>query len=399
MNRIERMNAMRTQRRILSAALMLGLLLVAGAAPLPILPAQDPMPPMDPPPAPPPYVPTLGLAAGDGFINMADGKRLYMFGFSNVTGLPLNEAMMAGMVAGEFPAPTIVAREGEEMRVRLINVGMMMRPDLFDAHTIHFHGYPNAAPIFDGVPDASISINMGSFFDYYYVAPEPGTYIYHCHFEATEHMQMGMLGQLYILPSQNNLPEGTDLKGFIHQAGTKYAYNDGDGSTRYDVEFPLQIGSMDPAFHDAHEGVQPLPMALMEDKYFMINGRGYPDTVNMAPIANTFNGNLSQKIHSLVTAQKGQRILLRLSTLSVTSYFTVAVHGIPLRVVAKDARQLARPYTTASITIGGGETVDLLLDTANVQPGTYVLYTTNLHFLSNNEEDYGGSMTEIVINP
>ena len=30
--------------------------------------------------------------------------------------------------------------------------------------------------------------------------------------------------------------------------------------------------------------------------------------------------------------------------------------------------------------------------------GTYFLYTTNLNFLSNNQEDQGGMMTEIVVN-
>ncbi len=28
-----------------------------------------------------------------------------------------------------------------------------------------------------------------------------------------------------------------------------YAYNDGDGSTRYDVEYPIQIMGFDPNFH------------------------------------------------------------------------------------------------------------------------------------------------------
>jgi hypothetical protein len=32
-----------------------------------------------------------------------------------------------------------------------------------------------------------------------------------------------------------------------------------------------------------------------------------------------------------------------------------------------------------------------------VSPGTYLLYTTNLHFLTNNQEDFGGMMTEIEI--
>jgi hypothetical protein len=38
-----------------------------------------------------------------------------------------------------------------------------------------------------------------------------------------------------------------------------------------------------------------------------------------------------------------------------------------------------------------------MIDASAVPAGTYFFYTTNLNFLSNNEEDYGGMMTEIVI--
>jgi hypothetical protein len=55
-------------------------------------------------------------------------------------------------------------------------------------------------------------------------------------------------------------------------------------------------------------------------------------------------------------------------------------------------------YQTASVTLGGGESADVIVDTAGVQAGTYFLYTTNLNYLSNNADDFGGMMTEIVIN-
>lgn len=54
---------------------------------------------------------------------------------------------------------------------------------------------------------------------------------------------------------------------------------------------------------------------------------------------------------------------------------------------------------TNSVDLGGGEAVDVILDTTDVEPGTYVLYSTNLNHLSNNEEDFGGMMTEIIVNP
>jgi len=347
----------------------------------------------------------IHLAAGDGFLNMADGKLLYMFGFSEATGETVDMVMMNHNLAQEFPAPTLVFKEGQKVYLTLSNVGMQMRPDLFDPHSVHFHGFPNAAPIFDGMPNSTLTIKMGFSQPYFYQIVEPGTFIYHCHVEATEHMEMGMIGQLYVLPIQNNLAEGTNLNGFIHHTGYKYAYNDGDGSTHYDVEYPLQLGSMDSNFHEEHLKVQPLPFAKLKGDYFMINGRGYPETVITAPLANTFNGNESQKLDSLITAQQGQKVLLRLSNLAVTEYFTITVQGIPMRVVGKGANLLRGPtgldlsYLTNSVTLGGGETYDVILDTALVSPGTYYLYATNLYYLSNNREDNGGMMTEVVITP
>lgn len=350
----------------------------------------------------------LHMGAGDGYIQMADGEPMYIFSFSRLmdgsTMIDGDTALMQGMLAAEFPAPTMVFKEGQNVYLNLTNVGMVVRPDLFDPHSVHFHGFPQAAAIFDGVPDASATIAMQNTFTYYYSIVEPGTFIWHCHVEATEHMEMGMLGQVYVLPIQNNFPAGTDLNGFIHQTGFKYAYNDGDGSTRYDVEYPLQLGSMDPAFHMASESVQPLNFALLDDKYSVINGRGYPDTVNPGPLVN-INGNNSQPLNSIVEANWGEVILLRLSSLSVTKYFTVTTPGVPMKVVGRGARLLRGPdgkdltYTTSHVILGGGEAMDVLIDTSLVPPGTYFLHTSNLNYLSNDQEDNGGMMTEIRINP
>jgi FtsP/CotA-like multicopper oxidase with cupredoxin domain len=310
------------------------------------------------------------------------------------------------MLAATAPAPTISVDEDDELFLSLTNVGMAMRPDLFDPHTVHWHGFPEAAAIFDGVPDASISIAMGATLTYYYQAKDAGTYMYHCHVEAAEHMQMGMLGNLYVRPRQNKLPAGTVLGTWIHAAGNTYAYNDGDGSTRYDVEYPIQIGSFDPDFHDASFNVQPLPFAGMRDRYFLLNGRGYPDTANPAvlttvdPLGNT---QASQPVSSLITAAPGQRILLRISNLSVTQFYTLGTNGLPMEVVGLDARLLRDGagnnlyYKTNSLTLGGGQSADVIV-TAPATAGTYFVYTKNLDRLANDAENFGGMMTEIRVN-
>jgi FtsP/CotA-like multicopper oxidase with cupredoxin domain len=318
----------------------------------------------------------------------------------------------------EWPAPNIALDEGDVFYLNLSNVAMVIRPDLFDSHTVHWHGFPNASSVFDGLPESAIAINANATLTYYYNVTEPGTYMYHCHVEATEHMQMGMLANLWVRPAQNRLPNGTLLGTHVHSNpdhnndrnkddptnGDKYVYNDLDGSTLYDVEVPLQLGGYDSAFHDASETVQPLPFADMEDDYPMINGRGYPDTVKpdidaslVVPVPER-DDYQAQKISSKVVATVNQKVLLRLTNLNVVEFHTFHSQ-LPMTVVGRGARILNGGglagddpstatvegthlyYTTHSVTIGGGESVD-----------------ANFNQLSNNEDDFGGMMTEIEIN-
>ena len=353
------------------------------------------------------------LSSGDGFTVMADGKDQYIFSFNLIPPNVAIEDIVSEYIGRAMsPAPTIVLDQDQELYLSLTNVGMIMRPDLFDAHSVHWHGFPNAASVFDGVPEVSPSAAMLATQPYYYTAAKEGTYFYHCHVEASEHMQMGMIGNLYVKPRQNKKANGTDLNGFIHQTGFEYLYNDGDGSTFYDVDYPIQLTTFDSAFHDASIDVQPLPFALMQDNYFMINGRGYPDTINPNSIANNADGMSGGKIpnydaqivNARIQASPGDKIALRLSNVSTTDLITVATTlGVPMRVVGRGAELLRGPtdldtsYEVNVLNIGGGQAYDVIIDTAGVPAGTYFLYTTNLQFLSNNAEERGGIMTEIVI--
>jgi hypothetical protein len=75
-----------------------------------------------------------------------------------------------------------------------------------------------------------------------------------------------------------------------------------------------------------------------------------------------------------------------------------------MKVIGIDAKELRATdtvtplhYTTNSVTIGGGMSFDVILDTAGITAGTYYLYAANLQYLSNLDEDFGGMMTEIRI--
>jgi hypothetical protein len=78
-----------------------------------------------------------------------------------------------------------------------------------------------------------------------------------------------------------------------------------------------------------------------------------------------------------------------------------------MTVIANNARLLRDLagnnlyYQTNSLTMGGGESMDILLDASDTTlypaGSTYFLYTTKLDQLSNDAENFGGMMTEIVI--
>ncbi len=374
------------------------------------------------------------------------------------------QIMDVGVMNGNIPAPLVAFDEDDEMFLTLTNVGMIMRPDLFEQHTIHFHGYPNASSVFDGVPDASVAINIGGSFTYYYLAPDAGTYFWHCHITPPEHLQMGMVGQLYVRPRQNRVPAGTNLYASLMKQngigataltpkdlrtvcipaadilcsatmpavntgatqGTdllgnsqKYTYNDGDGSTAYDVEYPIQIHGFDPNFHFVGMTFNPEAFVDMKNKFFLLNGRSYPDTVTPGPMATqSSDGRMhySQPLPSIINIPVGGKALLRLSDLDVAEYQTLQSVGIPMKEVGFNAKLLRdqagnnMEFYTSSITLGGGESLDVLLDASDAGCGstgcaaqlypagsTFYLYTPNLDHLSNDQENFGGLMTEVHI--
>jgi FtsP/CotA-like multicopper oxidase with cupredoxin domain len=358
------------------------------------------------------------------------------------------QIMDVGVMNGNIPAPLMAIDEDDEFFLTLTNVGMIMRPDLFEQHTVHFHGYPNASSFYDGVPDASVAINIGGSFTYYYLAPDAGTYFWHCHITPPEHLQMGMVGQIYVRPRQNRVPstltlyhalqlQQADLRtacnsandivctnplpaggenntagGYLSGTATKkYAYNDGDGSTYYDVEYPIQIHGFDPDFHFVGMTFNPEDFADMKDKYFLLNGRSYPDTVTPGPLQTESadgKSHFSQPLPSIINIPAGGKALLRISDLDVTEYQTLASLGIPMRVIGLNAKLLRDQagnnmyYNTNSITLAGGESLDVILDASNktLYPSgsVFYLYTPQLDHLANDAENFGGLMTEVRIN-
>jgi FtsP/CotA-like multicopper oxidase with cupredoxin domain len=356
------------------------------------------------PPGHPPAV-YLRIAATDGHILLPGRDApLYVFGFNPIEPVDMSMAQAIEENKGlvKNPAPIIGVDQYADLYLTVSNLGFQVRPDLDDSHTVHWHGFPNQNAIFDGVPEVSIAVPPGRSFPYFYRVRREGTFMYHCHFEDTEHVQMGMDGIIYVRPAQN----GTSLGGY-----TKFVYNDGDGSTGYDREFALLFNELWSLAHDHLESIQENLWTDYKPDFWVINGRAYPDTIKLNNDASL----PEQPTSSLMQVNPDERVLMRLVNLGYEQD-PLELPGLDMKVVGEDATLLRGPggadlsYTARIVYIGPGEARDVLFTAPSYdasKPGDtdawgpynrYLLRNRNYQALTNGgAAGLGGQVTEVRV--
>jgi FtsP/CotA-like multicopper oxidase with cupredoxin domain len=367
---------------------------------------------------------TLALVATDGYFTMPgrEDDPLYIFGFAAAD----PNASVSSLIStykghAQTSAPTIDVRQGDDVRIVLTNLGLVQRPDLTDSHTIHWHGFDIPTPLFDGVPEVSIAVPIGKQVTYFYRPHREGTYMYHCHFEDVEHVHMGMQGIVFVRPQQDGTPKTVGSKTF-----TKFAYNDGNGSTGYDRHFAILMNEVWHTFHDGDRDIQETIPTNYDPEWFTLNGRAYPQTI--LPNDDQFtssglttanpnyddNPDKSQPNSSLIQVSSGDRVLLRLANLGYQQQ-SMQLPGIPMHVVGQDASLLRdgsvdTSYRTNTIYMGPGEARDVLFDAPAYEAGrksgsdgrgnynVYLFKNRDWRRLSNNgAPGPGGMMTEVRV--
>jgi len=336
----------------------------------------------------------IGAYFPDPLADMAN-RNTYVFSFRNVTGLD-RQTVASQKGRTQICAPLFYSTVGEELWVTLTNLGLSLRPDLVDGHTLHWHGFRNAIPFYDGVPESSISVPIGRDFTYVYRPEDAGTYMFHCHFEDVEHVTMGMQGIVFVKPDPATIPTGTQ------QA---YGPLDGDDNndSYYDREYAILLGEIDTRahFNDAH--IQATDWTDFHADFATMNGRSYPDTLEpngwrdaegdlnaqVDPVLqsdgtftftrlkdDTAEARLaSNPLSSLVQAKPGERILIRFANLGFYNR-TFVFPGLEIDVLGRDARYVkssAQRVATDSIQIGPGESRDVFF-TAPAAERDYPFY-------------------------
>lgn len=296
-----------------------------------------------------------------------------------------------------FPAPRIDVECGDHLFITLVNLGMEHLPDLPDVHTIHIHG-GHVATQLDGVPETSWGVPMqmkmhkmepkcamphpepvdpDQAITYYFVPEHPGTYFYHCHMEAAEHVQMGMYGALIVYPSEHHLemadvciPEGYTNRNFAYA----------DKHTFFHKEYVLLLSDIDQVWHQyVSDSLKYFP-ADFKPTIWMVNGRSFPDTLLPTQVPPTIGAySIPPGYESYVHVNTGERFLIRLINMG---YQAVPwhIHGWHFRIIGKDAHPMPAnpkdPHSHMAFTqlVGSGESYDLLLTADNKQPlyGRYI---------------------------
>jgi FtsP/CotA-like multicopper oxidase with cupredoxin domain len=256
-------------------------------------------------------------------------------------------------VSGTCPAAAPGAPGGPVIDV---NVGDVVTVNLYNA-------LPEASGLlFQGqalVPDTTGAAQNGGSKSYTFTASTPGTYLYQAApLPNAEHqVSMGLYGALVIRPTG---------------AGVGTAY--GSADTAFDDETVLVLAEIDPALNGAPATFD---MRNFAPRYFLINGKVYPDTAN--PPINTSGG---------------RKLLLRYVNAGA-KHHSMGVLGLRQRFIAKDGNVLptaAVPLTAE--TLATGQTADALVTIPDVTVASrFAIYDASLNLRNSNAAGFGGMLT------
>jgi FtsP/CotA-like multicopper oxidase with cupredoxin domain len=208
--------------------------------------------------------PTFTLTTRTGYIILPDGNTMFMWGYSE------------GSQPFQHPGPVLCVNQGDTVTVILHNT-------LAEPVSIVFPGQENvladgapAQPQFDGggvlTSLTNVAAANGGSVTYSFVASNPGSYLYESGTEPRKQVSMGLFGTLIVYPTNVNDPNPLI-------PGVKYMYNRVDSAFTPEEEFLVLLSEIDPYQHQAAENGQPFNLDNYKPRYWLINGRGFPDSI------------------------------------------------------------------------------------------------------------------------
>lgn len=250
----------------------------------------------------------------------------------------------AVMINGTVPGPQLHLKQGQKLRLTLIN-------ELDEETSLHWHGL--LVPFqMDGVPGVSFpGIGPRSSFTYEFTVTQAGTYWYHSHSGLQE--LMGCYAPIVIESAEATPPMRDHVvmlsdHSFVHPAHI------------------LRMLKVDPG----HYNRQPETLAgLLAGKELKLSDRLEWAKMRMDPtdISDVTGAVLSYLVNGHGPADNwtglftpGEKVRLRFINAAAMTVFDVRIPGLALNVVAADGQDV-RPIEVDEFQISPGETYDVVI--------------------------------------
>jgi FtsP/CotA-like multicopper oxidase with cupredoxin domain len=285
--------------------------------------------------------PTFVLTAQAGNIALPDGNTMYMWSFAPAGG-PF-----------QHPGPVLCVQQGD-------TVTIVLRNDLPEDVSIVFPGQEGvlangapAGPQLQGGVLTSLTATApagGGSAVYRFVATSPGTFLYESGTDPAKQVRMGLFGALVVRPAR----------------GPAFMFDRTDSRFTPGEEFLVLLSEIDPYQHWAVEAGLPFDLNGYHPRYWLLNGRGFPDTIadNGAPFLPEQPYGALARVHPWDPLAHPQGGAIRYLNVGTEEY-PLHPHGNNGLVIGRDGRALEGPagedlsFEKFSFDIGPGQTWDV----------------------------------------
>ena len=318
--------------------------------------------------------PIFNLTTKTGYISLPDGNTAFMWGYSD------------GFAGFQHPGPVLCVNEGDTVTVILHNTFEEPVSAMFPGQAdVLADGLP-AGPEYDGggaLTSLTDTAGPGGTVTYSFVADHPGTFLYESGTDPEKQVRMGLFGALIVRPSLDDA-----------SAGTRFAYDRADTEFTPEEEFMVLLSEIDPYQHQAVEQGRPFNMNKYHPRYWLINGRGFPDSIadNDASWLPTQPYGALAQIYPFDEADHPLPSMARYLNVGTEDY-PFHPHGNNGMVVGRDGRPLEdadgndTSFEKFDINIGPGQTWDVIFrwyDAEGYDPVTNPV-TSQVPSLANSE--------------
>ena len=234
---------------------------------------------------------------------------------------PLGKAVVRMLAYnGSIPGPTLRVRQGSELVVNVVNDGDLEA-------TVHWHGL-RVENRYDGTAETQRPIPVGGRFTYRLAFPDPGIYWYHPHIREDYAQEMGLYGNILVVPSES------------------------DYWPPVNRELTLTLDDI-----------------LLEDGRIAPFSRSHPNYTAMGRFGNLLLVNGEPELS--LRAWHGQVVRFYLTNTANTRVFNVGLRGARMKLVGGDSGHCEREAFVDGVLIAPSErvVVDALFD----QPGQVTL--------------------------